>query len=172
VITTVELSPKIVYRYVTMATLFKLPEYSELGAGGCAEAYHAIEHATISASRVTIGAGLTDLGGVSYPSGDIAVYDAVVGGSGLSKLLYERLERTLRVVYEIVSRCNCEDGCPRCIYSPYCGNNNRVLSRRKAQYVLKNTLYRGKLVKESPLTSRYGGDPLCRYLALSAIFKI
>jgi DEAD/DEAH box helicase domain-containing protein len=156
VITTVELSPKIVYRYVTMATLFKLPEYSELGAGGCAEAYHAIEHATISASRVTIGAGLTDLGGVSYPSGDIAVYDAVVGGSGLSKLLYERLERTLRVVYEIVSRCNCEDGCPRCIYSPYCGNNNRVLSRRKAQYVLKNTLYRGKLVKESPLTSRYG----------------
>ncbi|MCC6010896.1 MAG: DEAD/DEAH box helicase [Desulfurococcaceae archaeon] len=156
VITTVELSSPLVYKYVTRAALFKLPEYSELGVGGCAEAYHAIEHATISASRVTIGAGLTDLGGVSYPSGDIAVYDAVVGGSGLSKLLYERLERTLRVVYEIVSKCNCEDGCPRCIYSPYCGNNNRVLSRRKALYVLKNALYRGKPVEESPLTSKYG----------------
>ena len=155
-ITTVELSVPIVYRYVTRAAVFKLPEYSELGVWGCTEAYHAIEHATISASRIAIGAGLTDLGGVSYPSGDIVIYDAVIGGSGLSKLLYERLENTLKITYEIISKCKCEDGCPRCIYSLYCGNNNKVLSRKKAAYVLGDILAKKQPVKEAPLVNKYG----------------
>jgi len=155
-VSVVELSKPIVYRYVTRATMFKLPEYSELNIWGCAEAYHAIEHATISASRITSGAGLTDLGGISYPSGDIIVYDAVIGGSGISKLLYERLESTLKIAYEIVSKCKCEEGCPRCIYSPYCGNNNKILSRKKAVYVLGNVLTGKQVVIESPLSNRYG----------------
>jgi len=155
-ISIVELSKPIVYRYITKATMFKLPEYSELNIWGCAEAYHAIEHATISASRITSGAGLTDLGGISYPSGDIIIYDAVVGGSGISKLLYERLESALKIAYEIVSKCKCEDGCPRCIYSPYCGNNNKILSRKKAVYVLSNVLTGKRAAIESPLSSRYG----------------
>ena len=155
-IATIELTSPVTYRYVTRATLIKLPEFEELGIWGCAEAFHAIEHAIISSSRVTVGAGLTDLGGISYPSGDIVIYDAVIGGSGLSKLLYERLEDTLRVAYEIITKCNCEDGCPRCIYSPYCGNNNRVLSRKKAAYVLNSILSRRKLLEEPPLAGKYG----------------
>lgn len=155
-ISIVELSKPIVYKYVTRATMFKLPEYSELNVWGSAEAYHAIEHATIYASRITSGAGLTDLGGISYPSGDIIIYDAVVGGSGISKLLYERLENTLKIAYDIMSRCKCEDGCPRCIYSPYCGNNNKVLSRKKAVYILSDVLARKRMVVESPLSSKYG----------------
>jgi DEAD/DEAH box helicase domain-containing protein len=155
-IATIELTSPVTYRYVTRAALIKLPEFEELGIWGCAEAFHAVEHAIISSSRVIVGAGLTDLGGISYPSGDIVIYDAVIGGSGLSKLLYERLEDALRVAYEIITKCNCEDGCPRCIYSPYCGNNNRVLSRKKAAYVLNNILSRRKLLEEPPLASRYG----------------
>lgn len=146
----------IVYRYPTKAVLVKFQEFEELGLEGRAEAYHAVEHATISAARVACGAGLGDMGGVSYPSGDIVFYDGDMGGSGLAKLLFERFERAVEVAYAIVSGCDCDDGCPRCIYSPYCGNNNRALSRRKAGYVLGRTMGARPRILGEPLSGRYG----------------
>ncbi|MEZ0394581.1 MAG: DEAD/DEAH box helicase [Desulfurococcaceae archaeon] len=133
-----QLDEPVSYRYGTRALLIKYPEVEGWRPIDNAEAFHAIEHALISAARAVCGAGLTDLGGISYPSGDIAIYDAAPGGSGLAKLLFERFERAEEVALEIVSSCDCEDGCPRCIYSPFCGNNNRVLSRRRAAYVLRS----------------------------------
>jgi len=146
----------IAFRYPTKAVLTKFEEFDELGFEGMAEAYHAIEHAIISATRVVCGAGLGDMGGVSYPSGDIVFYDADMGGSGLAKLLYSRFEKAVDVAYSIVSRCDCDDGCPKCVFSPYCGNNNRVLSRRKAAYVLKQTIDGRPAVFLKPLEGRYG----------------
>ena len=144
------------YPYPTKAVLVKYPTIEEWDRLGHAEAFHAIEHSLISAARIVCGAGLTDMGGVSYPSGDIVIYDAAPGGSGLARLLFERFERAEEIAHDIVSSCNCEDGCPRCIYSPFCGNNNQVLSRRKAAYYL-NGLLAGKLVEHGrPLEARYG----------------
>ena len=105
-----------------------------------AEAFHAIEHALISASQVVTGTAPTDLGGVSFPSGHIYIYDSYPGGSGMSRILFDRLEDGLKVAYDITSKCTCEDGCPRCIYSPYCGNNNKFLSRRKASIILRDVI--------------------------------
>ncbi|WP_338599426.1 DEAD/DEAH box helicase [Sulfolobus tengchongensis] len=96
------------------------------------ETYHATEHVLISAARVVAGSSLTDLGGISYPSGHVVIYDSSIGGSGISKLLFERLEQAYEVALDIVKSCNCEDGCPNCVYSPYCGNNNKYLSRKKS----------------------------------------
>lgn len=106
------------------------------------EAIHALEHAVIHAARPVVGAGLTDLGGVSYPSGHIVIYDSTPGGSGLAKLLYGRLEKAHRVALEIMKNCSCYDGCPRCVYDPFCGNNNRLLSRKKALSLLEEVLGR------------------------------
>lgn len=128
------------YSYQTRAVLSKFPEIPGLRPRDHMEAFHAIEHVLISATRITCGAGLTDMGGISYPKGDIIIYDAVMGGSGLSKLLYERFEKTLETSYLILNKCDCEDGCPRCVYSPYCGNNNQVLSRRKAIYIIDHLI--------------------------------
>jgi DEAD/DEAH box helicase domain-containing protein len=156
VLHTESLDPPITYKYVTRAVLFRLPRpetYSELDS---AEAFHAIEHAVIEASRVTCGAGLTDLGGISYPSGDIVVYDSEIGGTGLSKLLYKNLEKTIDTAYEIMSKCTCDDGCPRCIYTPYCGNNNRVLSKKKAIYTLNYIYSKKPLLRIPPIEERYG----------------
>jgi DEAD/DEAH box helicase domain-containing protein len=156
VIYTKDLDPPLTYRYATRATIFKLDSPAEFNTLDSAEAFHAIEHAVIEAARLTCGAGLTDLGGVSYPSGDIVVYDAEIGGSGVAKLLYLKLERTIDIAYELMARCNCDDGCPRCIYSPYCGNNNKLLSKRKAIKTL-NHLYTMKVrVKTKPLEERFG----------------
>ena len=144
------------YSYPTKAVLIKYPELDEFSRLDHAEAFHAIEHALISAARLVCGAGLTDMGGVSYPSGDIVVYDAAPGGSGLARLLFERFERAEDVALDIVSKCDCEDGCPRCIYSPYCGNNNQVLSRRKASYVLRLVIEEKAREKARPLENKKG----------------
>ncbi|MEM0131848.1 MAG: DEAD/DEAH box helicase [Saccharolobus sp.] len=104
------------------------------------ETYHATEHVLISASRVTAGASQTDLGGISYPSGHVVIYDATIGGSGVSKLLFERLEETYEIALDILKSCNCEDGCPKCVYSPYCGNNNKYLSRKKSLRLISGLL--------------------------------
>lgn len=100
-------------------------------------AYHALEHVLISAARPVVGASDTDLSGVSYPTGHIVIYDSHVGGNGASRLAYERLLRVQEIAKSIVSSCTCQDGCPRCVYSPYCGNNNRFLSRHGALRVLE-----------------------------------
>lgn len=152
-----ELETPVEYKYTTRAILLKLPRVDELDFIGAAEAFHAIEHALISAASITCGAGLTDLGGISYPSGDIVVYDSDIGGSGLAKLLYSKLETAFEVVYEILRDCNCEDGCPLCIYSPFCGNNNKILSRRKGLFVMEK-LRRGISAPPTtkPLTDKWG----------------
>lgn len=153
---TYSLPREISYTYTTRAITFRLPVPHEFSEYDSAEAFHAIEHALIEASRVTCGSGETDMGGISYPSGDIVIYDATIGGSGVSKTLYVKLEKTLELAYEIMSRCTCDDGCPRCIYTPYCGNNNRVLSKRKALFTLDSIFRLKPLLVEEPLAHRYG----------------
>ncbi|MET1160803.1 MAG: DEAD/DEAH box helicase [Thermoprotei archaeon] len=146
----------ITYAYTTKAVIAKYPPRSEWDLMDNAEAFHAIEHTLISAARPVCGASLGDMGGFSYPSGDIVIYDAAPGGSGLARLLYERFEKAEEIALEIMSKCDCEDGCPRCIYSPYCGNNNQVLSRKKAVYVLSDIIRYGARVVEKPVEDRYG----------------
>ncbi len=150
------LEKPVVYTYTTRALILKYPYNGEWDIMGNAEAFHAIEHTLISAARPVCGAALGDLGGISYPSGDIVVYDSTPGGSGLSRLLYERFERAEEIAYSIINSCRCEDGCPRCIYSPYCGNNNKILSRRKALYILHDVLRKKTVVSEEPAETRFG----------------
>ncbi len=84
-----------------------------------AKAYHAVEHVLISAGElVTNAAPPTDMGGVSLPTGHVVIYDSHPGGSGVTRLLMDRLEEALGIAWEVLTSCNCEDGCPKCIYSP------------------------------------------------------
>ena len=150
------LDKPVVYTYRTRALLLKYPYNSEWDLMGNAEAFHAIEHTIISAARPICGAGLGDMGGISYPSGDIVIYDSAVGGSGLASLLFDRFEKAEELAYKIMNDCKCDDGCPRCIYSPYCGNNNKILSRKKALHILKKIISAGTRIYEKPAETRYG----------------
>ncbi len=139
---TVLLPEPVSWSYRTKAILARYARWVDI------DAIHALEHVVIHAARPVVGAGLSDLGGISYPSGHVVIYDATPGGSGLSRLLFEKLERAHKLAYDIVSSCDCEDGCPRCVYDPFCGNNNRHLSRKGAVELFEK-VFRGEGVPKS-----------------------
>ncbi|MCI2415210.1 MAG: DEAD/DEAH box helicase [Candidatus Aramenus sp.] len=145
-----EYDEPITFSYTTKGMIIKHPLLSEFSLVDGIEAYHATEHVLIHAGRVVAGASLTDLSGISYPSGHVVIYDSSVGGSGVAKLLYERLEDAYEVAKDIVGKCDCEDGCPKCVYDPYCGNNNKFLSRRKS-FRLISEVMKGEAPKEEDM---------------------
>ncbi len=52
------------------------------------KAYHATEHVLIESAGLVAGASQTDLSGVSYPSGHVAIYDSTIVGNGIPALLF------------------------------------------------------------------------------------
>ncbi|MEZ0345274.1 MAG: DEAD/DEAH box helicase [Infirmifilum sp.] len=150
------LGQELTYRFSTKGLLLEFPPYPEWSEMQNAEAFHAVEHALIYAGQLVLGASPTDMGGISFPSGHIYIYDAFPGGSGVTKALLSRLEEVISKAYDIVSKCSCEDGCPRCIFSPYCGNNNKILSRKRASRVLGETIS----LKLKPISVERAGKPI------------
>lgn len=104
---------------------------------------HGAEHATIALMPLHVMCDRWDIGGLSSPSfGDtgepaIFVYDAYEGGIGLSEKAYEVLPRLLASAHELVRDCPCEEGCPSCIHSPKCGNDNQPLDKEATALILR-----------------------------------
>jgi DEAD/DEAH box helicase domain-containing protein len=102
--------------------------------------FHAVEHVLIESGNSLTGGGANQIGGISMgDTGQIFVYDGTEGGSGLSNLLFNSLSKGFSRSLKILQECPCkrEDGCPRCTYSYYCGNNNQPLNRIGAIEALK-----------------------------------
>lgn len=127
----------LVWSFWTRGVVGRYPDPGLGSLVASASAYHALEHVLIAAARPIAGLSDTDVGGISYPSGHIVIYDSVPGGNGASRLVFERMERIVELAEKILAGCSCEDGCPRCVFSPYCGNNNRMLSRKGALRVAR-----------------------------------
>jgi hypothetical protein len=53
------------------------------------------------------------------------------------------VESLWRAALEMIMQCACESGCPSCIQSPKCGNNNAPLDKRGAAILLRGLLQRG-----------------------------
>jgi DEAD/DEAH box helicase domain-containing protein len=109
---------------------------------------HAVEHAAISLFPLFALCERDDVGGISIPlhpqvgKGAIFVYDGYPGGVGLAERSFARLEELLAATLELIARCECEAGCPACIYSSRCGNGNVPLDKRAAAAVLSLLLDR------------------------------
>lgn len=107
---------------------------------------HAMEHATIALSPLYAMCDRWDIGGTSYPSypvdgkAKVFIYDAFPGGIGISEQLYEKCDILLKNVLDLIKECECKDGCPSCVQSPKCGNDNFPLDKNVAIMILEKLL--------------------------------
>jgi DEAD/DEAH box helicase domain-containing protein len=150
VLNEVEYEEPLRWSYRTLGVMARYPDPGFTRYVDAISAYHALEHVLISAARPVVGASDTDLGGISYPTGHIVIYDSAPGGHGASRLVFERLEKIHAIAERILADCTCEDGCPRCVYSPYCGSGNRFLSRHGALRVLRSLAKAGRVAEVEP----------------------
>ncbi len=108
---------------------------------------HAIEHASIGILPLFALCDRNDIGGVSHPEhpdtdgrAAIFIYDGHEGGVGLARAAYDSFEELLSATLEAIEGCACEEGCPSCIQSPKCGNNNEPLDKAGAVFLLRELL--------------------------------
>jgi len=110
---------------------------------------HAVEHATIGLLPLFAMCDRWDIGGLStplHPDTDmpqVFLYDAFPGGVGIAEKGFDLLPDLWRATYEAVRDCPCRDGCPSCIQSPKCGNNNQPLDKLAALQILAELLKGG-----------------------------
>ncbi len=103
---------------------------------------HAMEHAMIAMMPFHVLCDRWDIGGLSVPCGGdlgdptIYVYDGFEGGIGLAEKAYGICEEILGTAHTLVRDCRCESGCPACILSPKCGNDNQPLDKAAALQLL------------------------------------
>ena len=104
---------------------------------------HAVEHAAIGMLPLFALCDRNDIGGVSTPlhpdtgKPQIFIHDAHPGGGGIAEKGFEVINRLWEVTLKTIEECPCEDGCPSCIQSPKCGNNNYPLDKKAAEIILK-----------------------------------
>jgi DEAD/DEAH box helicase domain-containing protein len=137
-------------RFPTVALWFDLPseavarvDKAQLDfAGGL----HAAEHAAIAMLPLFTLCDRNDIGGVSTPlhpdtgQAQIFIYDAYPGGIGIAEKGFELVEKLWQATLDAITACPCQEGCPSCIQSPKCGNNNKPLDKKAAQILLEGLL--------------------------------
>lgn len=140
------------HQFLTQALWFDLPLGAEAKmvregldfAGGL----HAIEHAAIALLPLFALCDRNDIGGLSSPShpdtgrAQIFIYDAHPGGVGIAEKGFELIEELWQATLGAILECPCQEGCPSCVQSPKCGNNNEPLDKRAAQLLLQELLPR------------------------------
>lgn len=134
-------------RFLTQAFWFDMPHEAIDGvvkegldfAGGL----HAAEHAIIGILPLFALCDRNDIGGVSTPfhpdtgRAQIFIYDAYPGGVGIAEKGFELVAELWRATLSAIEDCPCEDGCPSCVQSPKCGNNNEPLDKKAAIMLLR-----------------------------------
>ena len=125
---------------------------------------HAVEHAVIGIFPLFALCDRNDVGGISYQlhpaleKSAVFIYDGYPGGVGLSRVGFQVVEELLQKALELISGCECEEGCPSCIHSPKCGSGNKPLDKEGAILVLKALLGQIPLSKMEGLQGRGHGS--------------
>ena len=138
--------------FPTIALWFDIPQHviPQLATRGLdlAGGLHATEHAAIALLPLFALCDRNDIGGLSTPAhpdtgnAQVFIYDAYPRGIGIAEKGFELIEELWQATLRVLSECPCESGCPSCIQSPKCGNNNEPLDKRAAELILEALLGR------------------------------
>ncbi len=130
----------------TTAVWWTVPDHVLLESGlaevDLAGAAHAAEHCSIGLLPLFATCDRWDIGGVSTimhaDTGRLTVfvYDGHPGGAGFAERGYRAAREWLTATREGIASCGCEEGCPSCIQSPKCGNQNNPLDKAGAVALL------------------------------------
>ena len=107
---------------------------------------HAVEHAAIGVLPLFAMCDRNDIGGISTPlhpdtgKPQVFIHDGIPGGVGITEHGYEIIEDLWSATLQVIDECPCESGCPGCIQSPKCGNNNEPLNKGVAALILQAIL--------------------------------
>jgi DEAD/DEAH box helicase domain-containing protein len=124
---------------VPAKALARIAEKGRDFAGGL----HATEHAAIGILPLFALCDRNDIGGVSTPlhpdtgRAQVFIYDAYPGGIGIAEKGYDMITELWQATLTVIAECPCEDGCPSCVQSPKCGNNNKPLDKLAAKWILE-----------------------------------
>ncbi|MFN8195497.1 MAG: DEAD/DEAH box helicase [Nocardioidaceae bacterium] len=105
-------------------------------------AAHAAEHCSIGLLPLFATCDRWDIGGVStalHPdTGQLTVfvYDGHPGGAGFSERGFGAARAWLTATRDTIAACACTEGCPSCVQSPKCGNQNNPLDKAGAVLLL------------------------------------
>ncbi len=134
----------------TKAVWWDIPKelIRQISREGCdlAGSLHAAEHACIGLLPLFAMCDRWDIGGLSiliHPDTgkpQIFIYDGFPGGIGITEKAFALLESLWKTTLETIEQCPCEFGCPSCVQSPKCGNNNEPLDKKGAVILLKGLL--------------------------------
>jgi DEAD/DEAH box helicase domain-containing protein len=137
-------------RFITKALWFDLPQKAinkiaderlDLAGG-----LHAAEHAAIALLPLFALCDRNDIGGVSTPfqpdtgKAQIFIYDAYPGGIGIAEKGFDIVTELWSATLKAIAECHCQSGCPSCIQSPKCGNNNEPLDKQAALILIRGLL--------------------------------
>ena len=138
------------HNYDTVALWFDIPpdtlDYITKEKLDLAGGLHATEHAAIGVLPLFALCDRNDIGGISTPlhpdtgRPQVFIHDGHPGGVGVAEQGFEIIEELWRATLDVVSQCPCESGCPSCIQSPKCGNNNQPLDKAVAILMLREIL--------------------------------
>jgi len=137
--------PTVTYR--TMSIWFTLPEdfSREIRSRGrnLPGGLHGAEHALVGLMPLLVLCDRWDLGGLSvwnHPdtvAATIFIHEGVEGGIGLMEKGFQMADQLVSAAVDLVRSCACEVGCPSCVYSPKCSNDNLPMDKAAALTVLE-----------------------------------
>ena len=118
------------------------PDDDEVFEGGL----HGAEHALIGLFPLQVMCDRFDIGGMSTAyhkdteDATIFIYDGYEGGIGICEKAVDVFVELLESTLDLIKGCKCRNGCPSCIYSPKCGNDNKPLHKKATEYILQYML--------------------------------
>ncbi len=135
----------------TAAVWWAVPDHvlleSDLAGADLAGAAHAAEHCSIGLLPLFATCDRWDIGGVStiqHPDTGrltVFVYDGHPGGAGFAERGFRAAREWLTATRDGIVSCACDEGCPSCIQSPKCGNQNHPLDKAGAVALLDALLH-------------------------------